>query len=198
MRAHLSAAVLGVVLAQRVPLRLDYAQRLAAPQRLFFNNEVDQWVIGFAVLVACGSALVYGLVPALQSSQVDLVSVINEDASPRGAARGLLRSGLVVAHVAVSRLLARLRSRKHAGTSARSDGLPTAARQNSPRAKVGAPGRTRTCDPRLRSSAKGGNQGQHKAAAPDFIDVRSSPRPPETTPSRYALSVICQSTFASR
>jgi hypothetical protein len=37
-----------------------------------------------------------------------------------------------------------------------------------------APGRTRTCDPRLRSSAKGGNQGQHHAAAPDFIDVRST------------------------
>jgi len=29
------------------------------------------------------------------------------------------------------------------------------------------------------------------------IDGLSSPRPPETTPSRYALSVICQSTFAS-
>ena len=36
---------------------------------------------------------------------MDLVSVINEDASPRGAARGRLRSGLVVAQVAVSLLL---------------------------------------------------------------------------------------------
>jgi predicted permease len=36
---------------------------------------------------------------------VDLVSVINEDASPRGAARGRLRAGLVVAQVAVSLLL---------------------------------------------------------------------------------------------
>jgi hypothetical protein len=57
---------------------------------------------------------------------------------------------------------------------------------------------TRTCDPRLRSSAKGGNQGQHNTAAPDFIDVLSNPRPPETAPNRYALSVICQSTFACR
>ena len=54
---------------------------------------------------ACGSALVFGFVPALQSSRVDLVSVINEDASPRGAARGRLRAGLVVAQVAVSLLL---------------------------------------------------------------------------------------------
>ena len=57
------------------------------------------------MLVACGSALVFGFVPALRSSRVDLVSVINEDASPRGAARGRLRAGLVVAQVAVSLLL---------------------------------------------------------------------------------------------
>ena len=47
----------------------------------------------------------FGFVPALQSSRVDLVSVINEDASPRGAARGRMRAGLVVAQVAVSLLL---------------------------------------------------------------------------------------------
>ena len=75
------------------------------PQRIFFNIEVDGLVIGFTALVACGSALVFGFVPALQSSRVDLVSVINEDASPRGAARGRLRAGLVVAQVAVSLLL---------------------------------------------------------------------------------------------
>ena len=75
------------------------------PQRVFFNIGVDGLVIGFAALVACGSALVFGFVPALQSSRVDLVSVINEDASPRGAARGRLRAGLVVAQVAVSLLL---------------------------------------------------------------------------------------------
>ena len=66
---------------------------------------MDGLVIGFTALVACGSALVFGFVPALQSSRVDLVSVINEDASPRGAARGRLRAGLVVAQVAVSLLL---------------------------------------------------------------------------------------------
>ena len=99
-------AVLGVLLARRgIPVLVGYAERLAAPQRIFFNIEVDRLVIGFAALVACGSALVFGFVPALQSSRVDLVSVINEDASPRGAARGRLRAGLVVAQVAVSLLL---------------------------------------------------------------------------------------------
>jgi macrolide transport system ATP-binding/permease protein len=99
-------SLLGVLLARRaIPILVGYAEQLAAPERVFFNVGVDSLVIGFAVLVACGSALVFGFVPALQASQVDLVSVINEDASPRGAARGRLRAGLVVAQVAVSLLL---------------------------------------------------------------------------------------------
>ncbi len=99
-------ALLGVLLAQRaIPVLVGYAEWLAAPERIFFNISVDGLVIGFAALVACGSALAFGFVPALQGSRVDLVSVINEDASPRGAARGRLRAGLVVAQVAVSLLL---------------------------------------------------------------------------------------------
>jgi predicted permease len=102
----LPGAVLGVLLAQRgIPVLVEYAERLAMPQRVFFNIQVDSLLIGFAALVAVGSALVFGFVPALQSSRVDLVSVINEDASPRGASRGRLRGGLVVAQVAVSLLL---------------------------------------------------------------------------------------------
>src|SRR5438067_5762717 len=99
-------AVLGVLLARRgIPVLVGYAESLAAPQRIFFNIGVDSLVIAFAALVACASAVAFGFVPALQSSRVDLVSVINEDASPRGAARGRLRAGLVVAQVAVSLLL---------------------------------------------------------------------------------------------
>ncbi len=99
-------ALLGVLLARRgIPVIVTYAERLAAPDRVFFNVAVDGLVMAFAVLVACASALVFGFVPALQSSRVDLVSVINEDASPRGASRGRLRAGLVVAQVAVSLLL---------------------------------------------------------------------------------------------
>jgi predicted permease len=99
-------ALLGVLLARRgIPVLVEYAAWLAAPERVFFNIEVDGLVIGFAALVACASALVFGFVPALQSSRLDLVSAINEDASPRGASRGRLRSGLVVAQVAVSLLL---------------------------------------------------------------------------------------------
>jgi predicted permease len=102
----LPGALLGVLLARlTIPVLVEYAEALAAPERIFFNIGVDPLVIAFAALVACGSALVCGFVPALQSSRVDLVTVINEDASPRGASRGRLRAGLVVAQVAVSLLL---------------------------------------------------------------------------------------------
>jgi predicted permease len=99
-------AILGVLLARHaIPVLVSYAEWLATPERVFFNIEADPLVIGFAALVACGSALAFGFVPALRSSRTDLVTVINEDASPRGAARGGLRAGLVVAQVAVSLLL---------------------------------------------------------------------------------------------
>jgi putative ABC transport system permease protein len=102
----LPGALLGVLIAANgIPVLVAYAESLAEPQRVFFNIGVDRLVIGFAVLVACGSALVFGFVPAVQSSRVDLVSIINEDASPRGASRGRLRAALVVSQVAVSLLL---------------------------------------------------------------------------------------------
>ena len=61
--------------------------------------------------------------------------------------------------------------------------------------KSGAPGRIRTRGLWLRRTRKGVNRGQHGAAAPDFIGVPANARQPETTPRRYALSVICQSRF---
>ncbi len=99
-------AALGLLFAWRaIPMSFAYLEGAVAPLRVFLNLEVDGLIIGFAVLVACGSALVFGFVPALRSSRVDLVSVINEDLSSRGGARGRLRPGLVVAQVAVSFLL---------------------------------------------------------------------------------------------
>lgn len=98
--------LLGILLANvGIPTLVEYAESLAAPDRLYFNIEVDGLVIGFAAAIAALSALVVGVLPALQSARVDLVTAINEDASPRGASRTRLRSGLVIAQVAVSLML---------------------------------------------------------------------------------------------
>jgi predicted permease len=99
-------AAVGVLLASYfIPALVAIIEPMAAPQRLYFNIELDRYVLAFAVLVGCASAFALGFAPALQSSRVDLVSVINEDASPRGAARGRLRAALVIVQVAVSLLL---------------------------------------------------------------------------------------------
>ena len=99
-------AALGLLLAWRaIPPLVAYGERAAAPQRIFVNIEVDGLIMGFAVLAACGSALLFGFVPALRSSRVDLASVMKEDLASRGAGRGRLRTGLVIAQVAVSLLL---------------------------------------------------------------------------------------------
>lgn len=98
-------ALLAVVLVQvAMPAGLS-GMATAAPFRLFFNMSVDGQVVGFSVLVACASALLFGLLPAVRSSGVDLVSVMKEDPSPRGGSKGRFRMGLVVAQVAVSLLL---------------------------------------------------------------------------------------------
>ena len=99
------AALLGLVaVSYGVPILFATVSQ-AAPGRLFLNVTVDRLVIGFSVLAACISAVAVGLVPALRATRLDLMAVVNEDISPRGAAKGRLRSALVVSQVAVSMLL---------------------------------------------------------------------------------------------
>jgi predicted permease len=65
---------------------------------------VDGRVIGFALLLSLGTALLFGLVPALQASRPELVSALKEGAGAT-ARRSRLRNAFVVAQVAVCMLL---------------------------------------------------------------------------------------------
>ena len=56
--------------------------------RVYLDVSMDGLVVGFAVLLACASAIFFGFVPALRSSRVDLVSIMKDDLSPRTAPRG--------------------------------------------------------------------------------------------------------------
>jgi putative ABC transport system permease protein len=106
---NLVLAVPGALVAiALVPLAMSsFASGMTevSPIRMLFNLSVDRLVIAFSVAAACASALIFGLVPALRSTGVDLVSVMKDDLSPRGAARGRFRMGLVISQVAVSLLL---------------------------------------------------------------------------------------------
>jgi putative ABC transport system permease protein len=68
---------------------------------------VDGRVLGFTVLIALATGILFGLVPALQASKSDLVEALKEGGKGAGdgARRSRLRSGLIVAEVAVAVML---------------------------------------------------------------------------------------------
>ena len=100
------AAVLGVALAQ-VGIR---ALLRAAPSNLPRLTEVNLngTVLLFAVLASMASALVFGLAPAWQASRVEVGEALKQGGTRGIVGRGShrLRSGLVVAEVALSFVLA--------------------------------------------------------------------------------------------
>lgn len=76
----------------------------AAPARIALDTSVDGTVLAFALVVASLCAVVFGFVPALRASRLELTAVLN-DLSPRMASRGRLRSLLVISQIAVSLIL---------------------------------------------------------------------------------------------
>jgi predicted permease len=81
------------------------ASRAAVPGRIFFDTSIDGFVVTFALLLSCGCAMVFGLLPAFRVSRVDLASVMRDELSPRTASGGRTRNLLVVAQVGVSMVL---------------------------------------------------------------------------------------------
>jgi putative ABC transport system permease protein len=68
---------------------------------------LDWRVLGFTLFVSVGTGLVFGLVPALQSSKTQLTETLKEGGrgSGEGARRNLIRSVLVVAELAIAVVL---------------------------------------------------------------------------------------------
>jgi predicted permease len=97
-------ALAGVALASLLLPLIATGAAGAAPSRVYLDTSVDGYVLGFALTLSCACALVFGFVPALRTSRVELTSLMN-DVSPRLASRGRLRAALVVSQVAVSLVL---------------------------------------------------------------------------------------------
>jgi putative ABC transport system permease protein len=72
---------------------------------LLRDVHVDARVLGFALVVSIGSSLVFGLVPALRASRVDLVEVLKEGGRGGTGGRRRGRGALLVAEVGLSMVL---------------------------------------------------------------------------------------------
>ena len=84
--------------------RLLAAVQLPAPVPLALDLAIDVRVLAFTTLVAVMTSLAFGLAPALTASRVDLVGALKGSAG-EGRGHGRLRSGFLVAQVAMSVLL---------------------------------------------------------------------------------------------
>ena len=77
--------------------------------RFFFSGMdavgINTPVLLFAMLVALGSVMVFGLMPALHGSRVDLNEALKRSSATASGARGRLRRSLVVVEVALSVVL---------------------------------------------------------------------------------------------
>ncbi len=72
---------------------------------LTFDLAIDWRVFGFALLVSLVTGILFGIVPALQSTKPELVPALKEATAQGGLHRSRLRSGLVVAQIALSLVL---------------------------------------------------------------------------------------------
>jgi putative ABC transport system permease protein len=102
------ASVAGIVGAFAGRSLLGAIQTLLPPEIAeVVNVSYDLRAVAAAALVALGSALVFGIVPAFQSARVGLTGALKEGGSVRGSgrSRSRLKQGLVVAEVCLSALL---------------------------------------------------------------------------------------------
>jgi predicted permease len=79
---------------------------LPLPFPITLDLSLDRTVLGFSVLLSVGAGLLFGLVPALQSTNPDVAPTLRDETAGGGRARGaFLRNVLVVGQVAVSVVL---------------------------------------------------------------------------------------------
>jgi macrolide transport system ATP-binding/permease protein len=82
------------------------AADLPLPFPITLDLSLDRVVLGFSIVVSVGAGLLFGLVPALQSTNPDIAPTLRDETSGGGRTRGAaLRDALVVGQVAVSVVL---------------------------------------------------------------------------------------------
>ena len=75
------------------------------PVPVAFDFSIDGTVLGFAILASFGTAVLFGLAPALSASKPELVPALKDVAEGSGRRRITLRNVLVVSQLALSLVL---------------------------------------------------------------------------------------------
>lgn len=98
----LLGGALGALLASGTPdlMRALWPDSLRVP--VLLNAETDLFVLVFALLASLASALLFGLLPALQASKPTLLPALKTDRTQSSPGRTWGRNALVVAQIAVS------------------------------------------------------------------------------------------------
>jgi len=73
-----------------------------APLPIVFDLPLDTRVLAFAIVTTLFTGIVFGLIPAIQTSRLDLVPALRDCAATGPALRSRLQAGLVVSQVALS------------------------------------------------------------------------------------------------
>ena len=101
----LGGGVLGLGLAM-ISNRLVESVELPIPVDLAFGLSLDFRVLLFTFVAATLTALIFGMAPALEATRLNLTTALRDESrGTGGTAKRRLRSGLVVAEVALSFLL---------------------------------------------------------------------------------------------
>ena len=111
----LLGGALGLLLAQACTKRFTQI-RVPIDVPLVIDIKIDPNVLLFALLISVASAVLFGLAPALQSTQTDLVPALKSGGAVSGKRRRFLgRNTLVIAQVSASLLLLVVASQAYFG-----------------------------------------------------------------------------------
>ncbi len=100
----LSGGAAGVMLAAFINSAVR-GIRLPSDITLLFDLRTDWRVLTFALVLSIATGILFSLIPALQSSNPQLVPALKDESSMAGFHRSRLRNGLVVAQVSLSLVL---------------------------------------------------------------------------------------------
>lgn len=98
--------VLGLALAHwTIQLVLRFQPPIAIP--ITFDLSIDRTVLAFTIAASLGTGLLFGLLPALQSTKPELMTTLKDESrgATGGRRGGSLRNGLVMAQIAISLVL---------------------------------------------------------------------------------------------